>query len=331
MSVSILSTGEYLPNKKIFSYEIDRKYNKPEGWTSKKSSIKYRFFTENETASFMAYKALMNAISRADIKINDIECLIIASATTEQSIPTNTALVLEHLYKNNNIKNMTGFDVCSTCLSFLTAFDIAANFINSKKYNTIAIVSADHASNALDFKDDLETAIMFGDGAAAAILQKDESKKSRVIASHQTTYPEGARFCEIRAGGSKTHPDGLTPFTVKDFYFKMQGHQSYKLIFKYMPKFIHELLERVSLKIDDIDYFIFHQASNLGLKHAQKILNVPDNKFLNIHSIRGNQVAASLPTALHHAVENKKIKRGDHVLLFGSGAGISLGGIVLEY
>ena len=198
--------------------------------------------------------------------------------------------------------------------------------MTSGGYERIAIVASDMASRGLDW-DEPEASLIFGDGAAAAILEKGGGAQG-IAAYRMETFPEGKRFCEIRGGGSERNPpDSTMP---KDFLFQMDGRAVFKLAAKVIPPFLDTLMAQTEGGKASLDLVVPHQASHLGMAHAARKLGLPASRVVNIYETHGNQVAASLPTALHEALTTGRAKAGDRVLLIGTAAGLSVGGLVLD-
>jgi len=175
----------------------------------------------------------------------------------------------------------------------------------------------------------VEVASLIADGAAAVILEKDPTAKSRVLCTSTQTFSEGSELCEIRAGGSKWNI--VTPPPEEDDYlFRMHGRGIYKVASKYMPNFVENLFAKGNINLHDIDWIVPHQASPLAIQTLTKKLGFADDRLINIIQTHGNQVASSLPTALNHCLKHKA-KRGDKILMLGTGAGLTISGTVFVY
>ena len=155
--------------------------------------------------------------------------------------------------------------------------------------------------------------------------------ESSILACHLHTYSEGVHYCEIPAGGSRYHPTRIDQEFSPLTKFKMDGKAVFRLSANLFEDFLAKLLDDAECSLEDIDWIIPHQASQLGLHHMAKRLAIPDHKIVNIFAQYGNQVSASLPTVLDVALRTRSIARGAKLLLLGTGAGLSLGGAVLVY
>jgi 3-oxoacyl-[acyl-carrier-protein] synthase-3 len=326
-SVKIIGIGSYLPKRIVKAEEIDKMFSQSIGWSEKKSGVKQRYYVIGETASFMGAEAALQAVQDAGISLNDIDCIISGSGTMEQAIPCSASLIQEQLGLHHS--GIPSFDVNSTCLSFVSALDMISYAIEYGRYKNVLLVSSEISSVGLNW-DQPESSILFGDGAVAIVLSKSHDH-SGILSSHMETHSLGAHLSEIRGGGTKIHPKFYDEQTKDDFLFDMDGKALFKLSFKLLPSFIETLFSSTNLSIKDIHMVIPHQASASAMKIIRKKLGVDESRFMNIIENYGNMIAASIPMALYEAIKQGKVNRGDTILLLGTSAGLSIGGIVLEY
>jgi len=257
----------------------------------------------------------------------DVDCLVCASATMDQALPYNAAMV--HAELGRSARRISTMDIGASCLSFLQAMDLMSHALVAGQYEMVLVVSADISTFAIDYRNLKENGI-FGDGAAAAIFRRSTAgESSRVLASRSITLPEGVDFCRIRTGGSRYHRRGSGEHS--EALFEMQGRALFALVGRALPEFVTELLAEAGVAQEELSLFIPHQASRQALDHVAKLLGFDDGRMVDVFADFGNQVGASLPTALHYAIHRHGLKRGDKALLLGSGAGVSVGGIVFVY
>lgn len=325
-NVRIRSMEKQLPTRIVTSEEIDKKLGLPNGWTEKKSGVKQRHYVENETASDLAAQAIVKALNKADLSLDDIDAIICTSGTMEQAIPCTAALIHEKLAPN---KPIPAFDINSTCLSFVTGLDVISHLIHSGTYKRAILVSSEVASVGLNDKQK-ESYVLFGDAAVACIIeQSDKMEASKIYASKMETYSEGAHYTEIRGGGTGLHPN--FPHDPEDNLFDMNGRKIYKLSARVIQPFVSQLLETANLQMEDLKAVVPHQASGMAMRLIGKKLGIPAHKLVNVIENYGNTIAASIPLALHEAIQRGDIQRGDTIMLLGTSAGLSVGGIVLDY
>jgi 3-oxoacyl-[acyl-carrier-protein] synthase III len=275
----------------------------------------------------------------------------------DQAMPCNAALI--HRELGLGASGVAAFDINASCLGFLAALDTLSWPLLAGRYRRVLIVAADIASCALDWTE-LGASAIFGDGAAAAVIGRERDPDATtpgILASAFATYSEGAHLCEIRAGGSRHHPSrsgqDVTSAAASDrasgtstisigatgrpvdyltlAQFRMDGQAVFHLVARHLDEFVDALVRGAGLGRDDLTLVIPHQASHLGLRYLTRRLGFARDRVVNIYADHGNQVSASLPSALHAAIRGGRLRRGDTALLLGSGAGVSLGGIVLRY
>jgi 3-oxoacyl-[acyl-carrier-protein] synthase-3 len=327
--VKILGTGKYLPQQLITSAELDQRLGVPSGWSEAASGVAVRHFITDETASLMGAFAAGKALERAGISLRDIDCLISASGVMEQAIPCTAALISAHL--GGEAINIPAYDINSTCLSFLTALDTLSYLVAAGRYRHVLIVSSEVASVGLNWQNK-ETCVLFGDGAAAAVIGRTgPGESSSILTSRMETYSEGAHFCEICGGGTGLHPRYYSEATKEAFLFRMDGKALFKKSAQLMPDFMRRLLEPAHISLDEIKLVIPHQASGRAMELVRRKLGIESERFMTIIKNHGNTIAASIPMALHAAIEEGRICRGDRIMLLGTSAGLSLGGMVLVY
>ena len=277
---------------------------------------RYRISGEEKQIS-LTVSACEKALENANITVNDIDCIVSASAVGIQPIPCMAALIHEKIAKGTSIPAL---DINTTCTSFMTALDTMSYLLEAGRYKRILIFSCDVASRALNPKQKVSFQL-FSDGAVAFIIEKTD-KEIGVIDAMQKTWSEGAHSTEIRGGLSNLHPENYSEETKEEFMFDMNGKTVLSLSMKKIPEMMKEFLENNDMKISDIDMVVPHQAS-VAMPIVMEKLGVPKDRFINEVKEFGNMVSASVPLALAHGLENRKIKNGDTILLIGTAAGLT--------
>jgi len=276
----------------------------------------YRISGEEKQIS-LAVSACEKALENANITVNDIDCIVSASAVGIQPIPCMAALIHEKIAKGTSIPAL---DINTTCTSFMTALDTMSYLLEAGRYKRVLIFSCDVASRALNPKQK-ESFQLFSDGAVAFIIEKTD-KEIGVIDAMQKTWSEGAHSTEIRGGLSNLHPENYSEETKEEFMFDMNGKTVLSLSMKKIPEMMKEFLENNDMKISDIDMVVPHQAS-VAMPIVMEKLGVTEDRFINEVKEFGNMVSASVPLALAHGLENRKIKKGNIILLIGTAAGLT--------
>ncbi len=327
-SIKIVSTGKYLPKRKITAQALADKIGVSSEWIAKKSGVMVRYFVEDETTSQMATFAAKAALAAANLSIQSIDCIVCANTVPEQGIPCTAALVQAQF--GAAAAGIPAFDLNATCLSFVTALDTLSYLIDAGRYQRILLISSEIATLALDWADH-ESCTLFGDGAAAVIVARSPATAtSAILASRMETYGEAAALAQCLGGGTKHHPREYVAHP-ESFIFQMQGRAIYRMASKILPGFLDRLFGPMGISMADIDLVIPHQASLMSMRLLRKQLQIPEDSLMVIAHDHGNTIAASIPMALHEAIRQGKLKRGDRALLLGTAAGFSVGGIVLEY
>ena len=327
MCFTVISSGCYLPEYSINASELDTKLGLAAGSCAGRYCVETRHYaSKHESALYMGSKSAQAALQSAGMSLSDIDLLICASGTNHQALPYNAAGIVREIGQRCEIASM---DINSSCLSFLSALEVSQALLAVGRYKRILIVSSEIASVGIDGSNP-EIASMFGDGSAAFVLEA-KSDAAGLYSSLFRTFPQGYKYCQIRSGGSNLHPSHCSDLRVSEgAYFEMQGRELYRLVAELSPAFIEEGLQGAGLAKSDIDFIVPHQASGLGLKHLTKRLGFPKEKVVNIFARVGNQIAASLPTALHELLSSRSNLEGKQLMLMGSGAGLTLGFGVLS-
>ena len=281
-----------------------------------KEQTRYRI-SRDETQLSLSVEACEKALANANINIKNIDCIVSASAVGIQPIPCSAALIHEKIAKGTDIPAL---DINTTCTSFITALDTMSYLVEAGRYKRILIVSGDVASIALNPKQK-ESFELFSDGVVACVIEKTDEEIG-IIDSLQKTWTEGAHSTEIRGGLTNYHPKYFSEDTKEEYMFDMNGKNILALSLKEIPKMFEEFLKKNNIKISDIDMVIPHQAS-IAMPLIMQKLGLDKNKFIDEVKDFGNMVSASVPLTLAHALENKKIKKGDLIFLIGTAAGLT--------
>lgn len=307
-NIKIIGYGNYLPQN-VVEFDDEKRYR----------------CNGSETQLDMAVKAAQIALEKANLTINDIDCIVSASAVIMQPIPCNAALIHEQIAKGTNIPAM---DINTTCTSFVSALDTMSYLVEAGRYKNVLIVASDIASEGLNEKQK-ESYTLFSDGASAFIITKSENSNQGIIGSMIRTYSEGAHATEIRGGGTLKSAIKYTEADRDDYLFDMKGKPILSLCARKLPELFKEFENEFNVDIKDVDVVIPHQASR-ALPFIMKALKIEEGKYVNRVSEFGNMVSVSIPYMLCDLLENGKIKTGDKVLLCGTAAGLTCNILLLS-
>jgi len=327
LPLKILGVGRYLPDRIVLSSELERKAGLTAGWIERKQGVKERRRVALETNSEMSAAAAREALDDAGLQPADLDLILNASGTTEQAIPDGAPLIQHHLGLGES--GIACFSVHTTCLSFLTAFDLSASLLATGRYRRILIASAEITSKGLNWADQ-ETSTLFGDGAAAAVVGLTPAgEMSAVHGARFETYGSGARFTQVMGCGTSrppNHPDTRA----EDNLFHMDAEAVLLMTFRHAPQFLEHLKFAIPGGLSQLDVVIPHQASRLALDSHTRF-GFKRQQIVRTLECLGNCVAASIPLTLHAAIRCGRLSRGNRALLLGTGAGLSFGGVVFTY
>lgn len=313
----IIGTGSYLPEKKLSNRDLESMVDTSDEWIYTRTGIRNRHIAaEHETTSDLALKASQRAIAAADIDASEIDLIIVATSTPDMIFPSTACLLQAKL----GIKGGAAFDLQAVCTGFVYALATADSFIRSGQHRCALVIGAEIFSRILDWTD-RGTCVLFGDGAGAVVLRASDTPG--VLSSH--LHADGSYANILCTPGSvKNGAVSGVPF------LKMEGNSVFKLAVKVLDDVGREALTANELSIDQIDWFIAHQA-NVRIIHASaKKLGLPLDRVVVTVENHGNTSAASIPLALDVAVADGRIKRGQHVLLEGVGGGFTWGAVLLK-
>lgn len=327
LTFNLAGSGAYLPQRRVSSAEIDRLCRRPDGWTEEHFKLRERRWAgPDETSSDMAARAAQQALDQAGWRADSLDAVIGACGVMEQPIPSTAVLVQRRLGLGDS--GIPAFDINATCLSFLVAFERALLGLAHGQWRRVLVFSSDIASAALDFSE-AEAAVLFGDGAAAVLLEAGD--RHRLLGYRFETYGDGSALCRLGSGGTRLTPRSDPAAFAEGSFFRMDGPGVFRLTARKFPPFLARLMAQSGLDLHEIDTVIPHQASASALAHLRRSLGNAACTVVETFRDVGNQIATSIPNALHHARMTGQLGRGTRSLLIGSSAGVSLGGAVVAW
>jgi len=329
--IKIRAMGSYLPVRVVRSEELDAKLGLTPGKLEQMTAVRERrYVSGEETASKMGALAAMEALEKAGLRYEDIDAIICGSGTYQQPIPCTAALIQKELGKEES--GTPCFDVNSTCLSFVVGLDVVSSLIQTERFKRVLLISTEVASVGLPWHQ-LEACALFGDGAVAAVIEKTpENETSQILGAHQITYSSGSDTCQILGGGTGIHSRNHAVCEEdKRFLFSMDGRRVFKQASQHLPKFMEDMQKATGVALQDYRMVVPHQASGSAMALMRRKLEIEEDRWMDIIATRGNMIAASIPLALKTAIDEKRVRRGDRVLMMGTSAGFSIGAIAIEY
>lgn len=327
MNAYIRSIGAFVPEKRVTNDELSKILDTSDEWIKSHTGIENRHVAEKGvTTADLAVKASKVALERAGLTAQDLDMIILTTATPDYiGFPATACIVQDQL----GAKNAGAFDLVAGCTGFIYGIDNAKNMILAGTAKNVLVVGSEVLTQVSNM-DDRNTAVLFGDGAGAVIISESEKNESSMEHAILKSDGSGAEVLMRKSGGIK-YPFVNGETTFNDTALYMEGQAVYKFAVRVNTELIKELLERTNKTIDDISYIVPHQANIRIIQAAAKRLKIPIEKFqLNMMEY-ANTSSASIPIALNELYEEGKIKRGDNILFTGFGAGLTYGGTIVKW
>ncbi|MGH0543844.1 ketoacyl-ACP synthase III [Bacillus cereus] len=318
----ITAIGTYVPDQILSNNDLEKMINTNDEWIVQRTGMKERrIASEEEYSSHLAIKAIENLCTTFKKNLEDIDCIIVATTTADYVFPSVACQIQQYF----NIPHTIAFDLNATCAGFTYGLHVANSLITSGSHKKILVVASETLSKVTDYTD-RTTCILFGDGAGAILLEKDENKPS-FIASHMGTNGDGGIHL-YRTNLSTTMND--TPLQTNEKIVQ-NGKEVYKWATRTVPAGIKELLHTAHMQIDDIDWFVPHSVNLRMIESICEKTEIPISKTLMSVKYMGNTSSASIPLALDLARKEGKLNNGDTLLLYGFGGGLTHLGLIVEW
>jgi len=316
-SVLITGSGSYLPEKVLTNHDLAKMMDTDDEWIRQRTGISQRHIVgDDELTSDMAVHAAHRALEMAGLTASDMDGIIVATTTPDDTFPSAAATVQRKL----GASQAFAFDVQAVCAGFIYALDVADAMIKSGKAKKIVVIGAEAFSRILDWND-RSTAVLFGDGAGAVILEASDQAKGWGILS-SVIFTDG-RFRDI------LYVDG-GPARGKVGTVKMNGQDVFKHAVEKLASGLDQAIKQSGLQENDIDWLVPHQANVRIINYLQKKLKMPDEKVVRTVSRHANTSAASIPLAFDEAMRENRIQNGDVVAFEGIGGGLAWGACIVR-
>jgi 3-oxoacyl-[acyl-carrier-protein] synthase-3 len=318
----ITGCGAYLPEQRVSNDELSRTVDTTDEWIVERTGIRARHIAaKGEMTSDLAVAAAKRALASAKVEPNDLDLIIVATATPDETFPATATIVQAKL-------GMTGgaaFDVQAVCSGFIYGLSIADNFIKAGQTKRILVIGAETFSRILDWTD-RTTCVLFGDGAGAVVVEAG--------VGDGTTKDRGILATRLHADGRQhdlLYVDGGPSSTGSAGFVRMKGKEVFRHAVVNLAEVVRESLEATGLGPQDIDWIVPHQANQRILDGTAKKLGIPPEKVIITVGEHANTSAASVPLALDKAVSDGRIKRGQLLLLEAMGGGFTWGACVVRW
>lgn len=318
----VAGVGSYLPTRVVTNEDLSKIVDTTDEWIVERTGIHSRHIAaDGELTSHLALAAARNAIADAGIDAQEIDTIILATTTPDNTFPATAVTVQAEL----GLYHGAAFDVQAVCSGFVYAMTIADTFIRTGQSKTALVIGAETFSRLLDWTD-RTTCVLFGDGAGAVIVTGEQGAG--------TNADRGVLTAHLHSDGrykEKLYVDGGPSSTQSTGHVRMEGREVFRHAVVNIAEAISESLAATGLTADDIDWFVPHQANKRILDGTAKRIGLPPEKVVMTVGEQGNTSAASVPLALDTAVKDGRIKRGDLVLLEAMGGGFTWGSLLFRF
>lgn len=324
-NVGILGFGKYVPERVMTNADWEKLVDTSDEWITTRTGIKERrYAVDGQGTSDLAAEAAKKALADAGLNPEDIELIILATCTADYRVQNCSSLV----QKKIGAVNAACFDIQAACSGFIYSLTVGRSLIQTGMYKKILVIGAESVSRLLDMTD-RNTAILFGDGACAAVMGEVEEGYG-IISSYMGTEGVDDGTLRIKAGGTM-YPATVERVLNKEIYLEMNGTDVFKFAVKALPFATKEAAKKGNVDLSTIDILFPHQANFRIIEAAAKRLRIPMEKvYLNIHKY-GNTSAASIGLAIGDALEEGRLKKGDLIALTGFGAGLTYGSLIMRW
>ena len=318
----IIGWGHYLPKKVVTNDDLAKIVDTNDEWISTRTGIKTRHLVEEELTSDLAYGAAKMAIEKAGISVDEIDSIVIATVTPDNTTPSLAAKVANKL----NAKSGTiTYDISAACSGFVYGLTQADNMIRLGQIKTALVIGAESLSKIVDWTD-RNTCVLFGDGAGAVVIRAKEGEGTSADTGILATklYADAAHYESLKTTG------GVASTQNAGFIF-MDGKEVFKFAVNSLSQAAETVMQMSGISSKDVDWLIPHQANIRIISNVGEKLELPTEKVIVAVDHHGNTSAASIPLALSENIESGKIKKGDIIVMTAMGAGFTWGGALIRF
>lgn len=322
MRLKIIGTGSYLPEKIATNDDMAAIVETSDEWIQTRTGICQRHLVSSpeENTTYMASLAARRALENSGLKAEDIDVILVATVSGDYVTPSTACMIQKEI----GAVNAVSFDINAACSGFLFGLNTVDAYFRCGMYKTALIIGVETLSKIMDWSD-RSTCVLFGDGAGAVVAKADDSGMLACLQGSDGTHADVLK-CNAR---SNNNPYVTTD---KDMdYVYMNGQEVFKFAVRKVPECLDLLLQETNLTVEDIDYFLLHQANYRILTSIAKKLNLPMDKFPSNVDKCGNTSAASIPILMDEMNRQGQLKEGDTLFLSGFGGGLTWGAALLKW
>ena len=325
ISAGIAGVGVCVPDRILTNEEMAGILNVSAEWIETMSGIQQRHIAEpGQSASDLGVVAAQRALDQAGIAAEELDLIVVATVTPDMQFPSTACLIGQKL----GLPGVPAFDLTAVCSGFVYALTVASQFIHSRFYRTVLVVGCEVVSSVTNWAD-RDTSLLIGDGAGAAVLRQVPAGYG-ILAATLGADGSGGQYMMVPAGGSR---EPATPEVLeqKRNKMKMNGTEVFRFAMKKLPEATEQALALAGLTTQDLKLIIPHQANRRIIESAARWMDLPLDKFMINLERYGNTSSATIPIALHEALETGRIKPGDLIALTGFGGGLTWGSLIMRW
>lgn len=320
--VKVISTGRYVPENIVTNDDLTKFVDTSDEWISDRTGIRERRISKEENTSVLAAKAGKKALEGSNLTPEDIDLIIVATATPDNFTPSTACMVQEKL----GAMNATCFDINAACTGFIYATGVASQFIKTGQSKNALVIGAEVLSKIVDWED-RNTCVLFGDGAGAVVLQRSE--EVGLISQYTGSDGTGGKFLACGTVPLKNpYIDEKDGFKGK---LSMDGREVFRFATKVMIQCIDKVLQDTQYTLEDIKYIVPHQANLRIIDFVGKKLKINEDRFYINLDKYGNTSGASIPIALDEMNEKGLLQKGDKIIIVGFGGGLTFGAHLIQW
>ncbi len=317
----IAGTGSYLPEKVLTNKDLETMMDTDDAWIRERTGIKRRHIAaDGETTSDLALAATSRALEMAELDADDIDLIVVGTTTPDKVFPSTACIIQRRL----GISGCAAFDVQAACSGFVYGLDVADRYIRTGAAKHALVIGAETLSRITNWED-RTTAVLFGDGAGAVILQATD--EPGIISTHIHADGKYEDLLEVPQGIS----NGYDVLRAQEAYIQMNGNAVFRRAVATLDSIARETLEKNNVDKHDLDWFVPHQANLRIISAAARKLDMPMERVIVTVDEHANTSSASIPLALDTAVRDGRIKRGELLLFEAFGAGFTWGSALLRF
>jgi len=322
---AITSLGRSVPERVVTNADLEKIVNTSDEWIRTRTGIQRRHYAAPGTpTSVLATAAAREALDRRGVNPLEVDLIIVATVTPDMTFPATACIVQDKL----GATKAWGFDISAACSGFLYALTMGASFVASGKHEKVLVIGADVMTSILNFED-RSTCVLFGDGAGAVLLEPREDGTGLIDFNHES---DGSGACYLNMpGGGSARPTTHETVDQKLHYVQQQGQHVFKFAVRKFAETSQGLLAKNGVSTDEVDLFVAHQANLRIIDAAKERLGLPEEKVVKNIQDYGNTTAGTIPLALGTALDQKRLKKDDLVLLASVGAGFTVGTALLRW